>query len=195
MPAAPMTEQPAFIGLGANLGANGGTPERQIAAALAALAVLAESRLVAVSPLYRTRPIGPIAQPDFINAVAGLATRLQPAALLQALQRIEAAQGRVRDGPRWGPRTLDLDLLLYADQCLQAPGLQVPHPRMHQRAFVLVPLAAIAPPDLVIPRRGRLADLLAAVGTAGVTRLDASAVATDRGAHAAPVAAARAGHA
>ncbi|TVQ87606.1 MAG: 2-amino-4-hydroxy-6-hydroxymethyldihydropteridine diphosphokinase [Chromatiaceae bacterium] len=163
-----MTDALAYIGIGANLSA----PEQQVEAALQALAVLATSRLVAVSPRYRTVPVGPVAQPDFINAVACLETRLDPGALLQALQQIELAQGRVRDGPCWGPRTLDLDLLLYNDLCLQAPGLQLPHPHLHQRAFVLIPLAAIAAPDLHIPGRGRLGDLLAAVGTDGVTRID-----------------------
>lgn len=148
----------AYIGLGSNLGA----PKEQVLAALQALHDAPGCTLIARSPLYATTPVGPIPQPDYINAAAALTTRLPPLALLAALQEIERAQGRQRDGTRWGPRTLDLDILVYGTQRLKAPGLELPHPEMHQRAFVLVPLAQIAPAWLEIPGQGRLADLLAA---------------------------------
>jgi len=149
----------AYIGLGANLDG----PQRQVERAIAELAVLPDSRLVAVSTLYRTAPVGPGAQPDYVNAAARLSTRLDPVALLTALQGIERAHGRVRDGTRWGPRTLDLDLLLYDDLRCDLPGLNLPHPELHRRAFVLVPLLDIAPPGLRVPGRGRLEDLARAL--------------------------------
>jgi 2-amino-4-hydroxy-6-hydroxymethyldihydropteridine diphosphokinase len=126
------------------------------------LAGLPQCRPVARSSLYATTPVGPIPQPDYINAAAALATTLAPVALLAALQQVERDHGRIRDGTRWGPRTLDLDLLVYGQRRLQQPDLQLPHPEMHRRAFVLVPLAQIAPEGLEIPGLGRLADLLAA---------------------------------
>ena len=146
----------AFIGLGANLG----DPEAQVRRALAALAELPGTRLLAASSLYRSAPVGVIAQPDFITAVAAAETTLAARALLEALLAAERRFGRRRDFPG-APRTLDLDLLLYGDRVIAEPGLVVPHPRMHERAFVLAPLAEIAP-DIAIPGKGRAEALLAA---------------------------------
>lgn len=148
----------AYIGLGSNLR----EPRNQVLAALDEIAALPGCHLVARSSLYATTPVGPVPQPDFINAAAALATRLTPMELLAALQAVERAHDRQREGTRWGPRTLDLDLLLHGSHRMRGPGLELPHPEMHRRAFVLVPLAEIAPEWLEIPGRGRLADLLAA---------------------------------
>jgi 2-amino-4-hydroxy-6-hydroxymethyldihydropteridine diphosphokinase len=146
----------AFIGLGSNLD----EPRQQVARALRELAGLPDTTLAAQSSLYRSAPMGPPDQPAYINAVARLETRLAPEALLDALQAIEARHGRVRGDERWGPRTLDLDILLYADVRIDKPRLQVPHPGLAERNFVLQPLAEIAP-DLDIPGLGPLRDLLA----------------------------------
>jgi 2-amino-4-hydroxy-6-hydroxymethyldihydropteridine diphosphokinase len=146
----------AFVGLGANLG----DPQGQLRRALLALAGLPGTRLVAASALYRSAPVGHAAQPDFVNAVAEIETRLGAQALLGELLATEARFGRVRTFPD-APRTLDLDLLLYGDRVIAEPGLIVPHPRMHERAFVLAPLAEIAP-DIAIPGKGRAKALLAA---------------------------------
>ena len=155
----------AYIALGANLG----NPTAAVLAAFAALANLPESRVARCSSLYRTAPVGILSQPDFVNAVAVLETTLAPEALLDALLDIEARFGRVRR-ERNGPRTLDLDLLLYDDIELDLPRLTLPHPRLHLRAFVLLPLAEVAP-DLAIPRRGSLAAWLPAVANQGIVRL------------------------
>ncbi|MDR2637973.1 MAG: 2-amino-4-hydroxy-6-hydroxymethyldihydropteridine diphosphokinase [Zoogloeaceae bacterium] len=156
----------AYVALGANLG----EACRTVRNALAALDGLPRTRLLAASSLYRTAPVGFPAQPDFINAVAALDTALPPLDLLAALQAEEAAQGRRRSIPN-APRTLDLDLLLYADLVMRAPALRLPHPRLHLRAFVLVPLAEIAPAGLDIPGRGTLSAWLPAVATQRVSRL------------------------
>jgi 2-amino-4-hydroxy-6-hydroxymethyldihydropteridine diphosphokinase len=155
----------AYVALGANLG----NPTATVLAAFAALANLPESRIARCSSLYRTAPVGILSQPDFVNAVALLETTLAPEALLDALLDIEARFGRVRR-ERNGPRTLDLDLLLYGNIELDLPRLTLPHPRLHLRAFVLLPLAEIAP-DLAIPRRGSLAAWLPAVANQGIVRL------------------------
>ena len=141
----------AFIGLGSNLA----HPRRQLARALARLNATNGVRLIAVSPSYVTAPIGGIAQPDFVNAVALVETTLPPRALLARLQAIERRQQRRRDAatPRNAPRTLDLDLLLYGARRMRSAQLTVPHPRMHERAFVLRPLTDIAP-AIRIPGRG-----------------------------------------
>jgi len=141
----------AFIGLGSNLA----HPRRQLAKALARLNATNGVRLVAVSPSYVTAPIGGITQPDFVNAVALVETTLPPRALLARLQAIERRQQRWRDAatPRNAPRTLDLDLLLYGARRMRSAQLTVPHPRMHERAFVLRPLTDIAP-AIRIPGRG-----------------------------------------
>jgi 2-amino-4-hydroxy-6-hydroxymethyldihydropteridine diphosphokinase len=157
----------AFVGLGGNLGPVAQTFD----AALAALAALPGTRVVARSPLYRNPPLGDAAQPDFLNAVAELETTQPPLALLDALLATERRFGRERpDAVRWAPRTLDLDLLLYGDATLDLPGLQVPHPALHQRAFVLRPLADIAP-ALVVPGHGRVDALLAAVDSSALQAL------------------------
>lgn len=130
----------AYIGLGSNLE----DPVRQVETALDELDAIAESRLLAASPLYRSAPMGPTEQPDYINAVAALETGLEPEALLDALQAIERRHKRVRK-EHWGPRTLDLDLLLYGSQTLCSARLTVPHPGLRERAFVIYPLADIAP--------------------------------------------------
>ena len=155
----------AYIALGANLG----DPAATVNAAFAALDQLPESRLLAKSALYRTAPVGIANQPEFVNAAALIDTTLAPETLLDALLGIEQAFGRVR-AERNGPRTLDLDILLYDDLTLATPRLTLPHPRLHLRAFVLQPLADLAP-DLAIPGRGRLAAWLPAVANQGICRL------------------------
>lgn len=156
----------AYVALGSNLD----DPRVQVERGFDALARLPRTTLKARSRLYRTPPWGVVEQPDFVNAVAVLQTELPPHELLQALLAIEAAAGRVR-GVRNGPRVLDLDLLVYDDVSLQASDLVLPHPRLHERAFVLLPLADVAA-DVVIPGRGRVGDLLAAVDAAGCVPLD-----------------------
>ncbi len=147
----------AWVGLGSNRAA----PQEQLASALAALGALSDTRVLRVSSFYRTAPVGYAGQPDFINAVAAIETGLGPRALLDALLNIERRHGRVRTIPN-GPRTLDLDLLIHGDQRIDQAGLTLPHPRMHERAFVMVPLAEIAP-ALVLPGRGTAADLARAL--------------------------------
>ena len=155
----------AYVALGANLD----DPAATVRAAFAALANLPDSRIVHCSSLYRTAPVGIADQPEFINAVAELETSLAPEALLDALLEIEQRFGRIR-AERNGPRTLDLDLLLYNDQYLDLPRLTLPHPRLHLRAFVLQPLAEIAP-DLKLPGRGTVAAWLPAVANQGIVKL------------------------
>ena len=157
----------AYVALGANLG----DPAATVRAAFAALANLPESRVSRSSSLYRTAPVGLKHQPDFINAVALLETGLAPEELLDALLDLEARFGRVRRDHN-GPRTLDLDLLLYNDIELELPRLILPHPRLHLRAFVLYPLADVVPsPDFPLPGRGTLAAWLPAVANQGIVRL------------------------
>lgn len=157
---------PAYVGLGSNLD----DPPAQLRAALVALAGMPETRLIARSSFYRNPAMGPPGQPDFVNAVAALLTSLPPAELLLALQRIEAAQGRLREGPRWGPRTLDLDLLIYGELQVDSESLTLPHPGLAERPFVLVPLLEVAP-GLRTPRGASIARLAAAAGDAGLARL------------------------
>jgi len=154
----------AFVALGGNLGDTRG----YLRQALDALAQLPQSRLLAVSRFYRTPPWGVREQPAFLNAAAELETDLAPHALLEALLEIERAAGRVREGERWGPRTLDLDLLHVDGVVMHDARLTLPHPRIAERAFVLLPLAELAP-GLELPGQGRVAALLAAVDTAGCT--------------------------
>ena len=155
----------AYVALGSNLR----DPEAQVERGFAALAALPHTALDARSRLYRTPPWGVPDQPDFINAVARLQTSLPPRELLDALLTIETRAGRVR-GARYGPRTLDLDLLLYGDCAICEPRLAIPHPRLHERAFVLLPLAEIAA-DLEVPGYGRVADLLERVDTTGCVEM------------------------
>jgi 2-amino-4-hydroxy-6-hydroxymethyldihydropteridine diphosphokinase len=150
------------------LGANKGDVEITLAEALWAIDGLPQTTIRAQSAFYRTPPWGRGDQPHFTNAVVGIRTRMTASVLLQQLLDIERRFGRIRrPGEQWGPRELDLDLLLYGDEQIDAPGLKVPHPGMHERAFVLVPLAEIAP-ALEIPGRGRVSDLLAAVDASGI---------------------------
>ncbi|MDP3182803.1 MAG: 2-amino-4-hydroxy-6-hydroxymethyldihydropteridine diphosphokinase [Desulfobaccales bacterium] len=130
----------AYIGLGANLG----EPRRQLEQALALLGAVEEVEVLKVSTFYLNPPLGPPDQPWFINAVAQVRTRLAPEELMRVLRQVEAALGRVR-GVKWGPRVIDLDLLLYNGEVMAGPELVLPHPEMHKRAFVLAPLAEIAP--------------------------------------------------
>lgn len=157
----------AYVGLGSNLA----QPMSQVARALEELAGLPATSMVVHSAFYRTRPLGPPDQPDYINAVACLATQLAPEQLLDELQSLEQRHGRVRGVERWGPRSLDLDLLLYGSERVDTARLQVPHPRMIERVFVLYPLAEIAPCDLEIPGSGLLADLLERLPEEGIERL------------------------
>lgn len=161
-----MNQVLAYIGLGSNLDG----PVQQIERALAELEALPQCRLQACSPLYRSDPIGPHGQPDYINAVAALLTGLSAEALLDQLQATEEAHQRVRT-QHWGPRTLDLDILLYGDQRITSPRLQVPHPELARRPFVLYPLADIAP-ILDVPGLGSLPELIAGCPPQGLERLD-----------------------
>lgn len=147
----------AAVALGSNLA----DPQRQVASGFEALAALPRTRLLARSALHRTAPVGFTDQPDFVNACALLDTELAPRELLDALLAIEQRHGRVRDRPN-GPRTLDLDIVLYGDQVVREPGLAIPHPRAHERAFVLVPLLE-AWPEAVIPGHGAARGLLEAL--------------------------------
>ncbi|EOC1428744.1 2-amino-4-hydroxy-6-hydroxymethyldihydropteridine diphosphokinase [Cronobacter dublinensis] len=153
----------AYIALGSNLA----EPLYQVNDALAALAQIPHSRIVATSPFYRTPPLGPQDQPDYLNAAVALETTLTAEALLDNTQRIELQQGRVRKAERWGPRTLDLDIMLFGDETINTERLTVPHYDMKNRAFMLLPLAQIAP-ALRFPDGERLADVL--------ERLDCSAI-------------------
>jgi 2-amino-4-hydroxy-6-hydroxymethyldihydropteridine diphosphokinase len=145
----------AYIGMGANLG----NREETIKRALALLAGRPGVNVVAVSSLRETDPVGFADQPRFLNGAAAVETELEPRALLAALFAVERELGRTRDGPRFGPRTIDLDLLVYGGREVAEPGLTVPHPRLTERAFALEPLAELDP-ELEIPGRGRVEDLL-----------------------------------
>ena len=146
----------AYVGLGANLGDR----ETTIRRAVELLADTVGVEVLAVSALRETDPVGVEDQPRFLNGAAALETTLEPRAVLEALLGIERVLGRVRDGLRFGPRTIDLDLLLYDDEAIDEPGLTVPHPRLHERRFALEPLAELAP-ALAIPGHGEVSDLLA----------------------------------
>ncbi|SDR69236.1 2-amino-4-hydroxy-6-hydroxymethyldihydropteridinediphosphokinase [Halopseudomonas litoralis] len=152
------------------LGSNQADPAAQVTGAFAELQKLPQSHLLARSALYRSMPLGPQDQPAFINAVAMLDTALQPEALLDALQDIEKRSGRVRKAERWGPRILDLDLLLYGDSLIDTPRLQIPHYHMHARSFVLYPLAELAA-DLTMPDGTPLQQLLDACPPTDLERL------------------------
>jgi 2-amino-4-hydroxy-6-hydroxymethyldihydropteridine diphosphokinase len=160
----------AVVGLGGNIGDAATT----VRAAFDALGQLEGTRVLRCSRLYRTPAWGVTAQADFVNAAALLETTLPPLALLEALLRLEREAGRERNangGDRWGPRTLDLDLLLYGDSAIDLPGLHVPHPRLAERAFALVPLVEVAP-DAIIPGVGPAAHALAALVTDDILELD-----------------------
>lgn len=152
-----------YLALGSNLA----DPLHQVQSALNALAALPDTTLVATSSLYRTPPYGPPDQPDFLNAAVALDTTLTAETLLDHTQRIELEQGRVRKAHRWGPRTLDLDIMLFGEQTLSTLRLTVPHYDMHNRAFMLLPLLEIAP-DLTLPNGTRIADLLATLDSSSI---------------------------
>jgi 2-amino-4-hydroxy-6-hydroxymethyldihydropteridine diphosphokinase len=146
----------AYVGLGANLGDRSAI----LRAALEQLAAEPGVSLVAVSSVRETDPVGPVDQPRFLNAAAAVDTDLSPRGLLDRLLGIERRLGRTRAGPRFGPRTIDLDLLLYGQERLDEPGLEVPHPRLHERLFALEPLFELDP-GLVVPGRGALSEIIA----------------------------------
>lgn len=150
------------------LGSNLEQPLQQVNSALAALGQVPQTRLTRQSSFYRSRPLGPQDQPDYLNAVAELETGLSAEQLLDHTQAIERLHGRVRKAHRWGPRTLDLDILLFGDRVIQTPRLTVPHYDMKNREFMLYPLAEIAP-DLRFPDGESLAQRLAAVDSNGLT--------------------------
>jgi 2-amino-4-hydroxy-6-hydroxymethyldihydropteridine diphosphokinase len=158
--------RPAYVGVGSNLG----DPRAQVLRACERLAHLPGTRLELSSPLYRSRPLGPIAQPDFVNAVTGLLTQLEPRSLLAELRALETVLGRPPEHQRWGPRVIDLDLLSYAHERHSEPELMLPHPGIPERNFVLYPLADIAP-DLDLPGLGRVAELAGRVTAEGLARL------------------------
>jgi 2-amino-4-hydroxy-6-hydroxymethyldihydropteridine diphosphokinase len=157
---------PAYVGVGSNLAG----PRAQVQRALAALAQLRESRLVVSSPLYHTAPLGEVEQPPFVNAVAGLLTRLSPEDLLSELRALERQLGREPPRERWGPRLIDLDLLVLGRETRVTADLTLPHPGIGERDFVLYPLADIAP-DLEVPGLGRVASLRLRVANRGIERL------------------------
>lgn len=157
----------AYIGLGSNLD----DPVAQLRRALAALRRLPRTRWVRSSSLYRSRPLGDADQPDYVNAVAAVDTRLPARGLLDALHAIEAAQGRDRGAGRWASRTLDLDLLVYGEERHAEEGLAVPHPGIAEREFVLYPLHEVAP-DLVVPGLGRIGERLRGCDPRGLQRLE-----------------------
>jgi len=159
----------SFIGLGCNLGERKAT----LASAVQALKDHPSCSEVECSSLYESDPMGPQDQPDYMNAVVSLQTELDAHELLHLLQSIEKDHGRLRDGTRWGARTLDLDLLMYGDSIIETPTLMVPHAGIAQRSFVLMPLSELSP-NLVIPKHGKIAKLLSQCRQFGIRRLDST---------------------
>jgi 2-amino-4-hydroxy-6-hydroxymethyldihydropteridine diphosphokinase len=159
---------PAYVGLGSNLDG----PRAQVERALVELGRLAGTRLVLRSRLYGSKPFGPVAQPDYVNAVAGLLTTLDADAFFGALRALESRLGRVAPRERWGPRAIDLDLLVFGTEQRATGELVLPHPGIVERNFVLYPLADIAP-ELTIPGRGRVRELAARVSPEGIWPLEA----------------------
>lgn len=155
-----------YIGIGSNLS----DPVSQVQAAIEMLDSIEQSQFIRASSFYRSAPMGPQAQPDYVNAVACLDTALAAEDLLDRLQQIEKRQGRTT-GQRWGPRTLDLDILLYGEQIISSARLSVPHPGLHERSFVLYPLQEIAP-ELDVPDKGQVADLVVKCSRTGLERID-----------------------
>ena len=147
----------AYVGLGANLGQR----EETLREAVRILDRAPDVDVIAVSELRETEPVGPIAQPPFLNGAVALETTLSARELLELLLDVERSLGRIRE-ERWGPRVVDLDLLLYGDDAVDEPGVEVPHPRLHERRFALEPLEELDP-ELELPGRGRVSDLLAAL--------------------------------
>jgi 2-amino-4-hydroxy-6-hydroxymethyldihydropteridine diphosphokinase len=163
-----MLWRPAYIGLGSNLS----DPRRQVENAFEALARIAGSQLILRSRLWRSQPMGPQEQPEFVNAAAGLLTTKTPRELLAELQAIERRMGKTEASMRWGPRLIDLDLLAVGDLQADEPGLRLPHPGVHQRNFVLYPLSEIAA-DLWVPGLARVRVLRKRVSGDGIERLAA----------------------
>ncbi len=147
-------------------------PIAQVHSGFAALKQLADTRVEACSSLYRTAPVGLQDQPDFINAVCRVQTRVTPTDLMRRLLDIEHAHGRVRAGEKGGPRSLDLDLLIYGDELIQSAELTVPHPRLHERAFVLYPLFELDA-EMLIPERGSLRELMRQCGAQRIQKINA----------------------
>ncbi len=158
-----MLWRPAYVALGANLG----EPVERVREALSRLEDISGTRCVSQSRLWRSRPLGPQDQPDYVNAVAGLLTTLEARPLLESLRGIEQAMGRVEPPMRWGPRLIDLDLLMLSTLCIDDPALKLPHPGLPERGFVLYPLAEIAP-DLFVPGHGRVRHLQQQVPSDGL---------------------------
>ena len=161
-----MPDRTAYIALGSNLD----DPAAQIRRAVWYLERLPASDVVQQSSMYRSAPFGPVEQPDFFNAVVTLETGLGGHELLKSLQGVEAAMGRVRDGERWGPRVIDLDILLLGELQIDAADLQIPHPGIAERNFVLLPLREIAP-DLIIPGLGPVTEIAVDEGTPRIERI------------------------
>jgi 2-amino-4-hydroxy-6-hydroxymethyldihydropteridine diphosphokinase len=157
---------PAYVGLGSNQQ----EPARQIENAFELLAGIRNTRLIKKSVLYRSAPFGGVEQPDFVNAVAALMTRLSAAELLLELQRIENKSGRERGDVRWGPRILDLDLLAFSNQIIEEPNLCVPHPGIGERNFVLLPLAEVAP-GLNVPGLGQIEKINVSLSEPAISRI------------------------
>lgn len=160
---------PAYVGLGSNLD----DPHAQVKQGFDALQSLPETRLVARSALWESPPMGPIEQPDFVNAVAGVLTRLSPQAMLVELKLLEEKLGRERPIARWGPRRIDFDLLVLGSSVIDDPELVLPHSGIAERPFVLLPLAEIAP-DLQVPGIGKVRQLLEQLDTSGMRRMESS---------------------
>jgi 2-amino-4-hydroxy-6-hydroxymethyldihydropteridine diphosphokinase len=159
---------PAYVALGSNLD----DPSRQVLRAFDALGELPGTRLVLRSSLYRSTPLGPVQQPDFVNAVAGLLSRLDAPELLRELKALETRLGRAAPVVRWGPRLIDLDLLVHGATRIASESITVPHPGIAERAFVLVPWAEVSP-SLEVPGVGRVGVLAHRVGAAGLQRIEA----------------------
>ena len=157
---------PAYIALGSNLD----SPREQIQRALQHISQLPSTLLIARSGLYQSAPLGPVEQPEFINAVAGVLTQLPPIELLRALKRAEQSLGRQQPSVRWGPRSIDLDLLVHAQEQIESAELTIPHPGITERNFVLYPLLDIAP-DLHVPGKGVVRTLAACVSAEGLRRI------------------------
>ncbi len=151
----------AYIGLGSNLSGNNASPRQHINTAIQSLGEIQSTRTTKISSLYKSKPVGPQDQADYINAVVQIETELEPLILLDSLQAIENEHGRVRN-ERWGPRTLDLDILMYGEDIIQNDRLTIPHPEMLNRCFVIVPLIEINA-NCIIPGKGRVSDFLAGI--------------------------------
>lgn len=163
-----MTDQLVYIGIGSNLD----NPLAQVKCAIKQLATLRQSEVIRCSSLYASKPMGPEDQPDYVNAVVLIKTPLLPLDLLGALQQLETESGRNRAGQRWGPRTLDLDILLFGGKIISSDRLLVPHPGIHERAFVLYPLAEINP-ELMVPGKGLVATLIELCPLDGLEKITA----------------------